>query len=85
MSFFFPCIFLCASPTRSLTKIIMSHCRLMSTTPSLRLLSITMPTPFLVVVVPVYHSLKPVSDMACYHMEFISIRMARILVGSPKN
>ncbi|PVH36607.1 hypothetical protein PAHAL_6G120700 [Panicum hallii] len=41
------------------TRIIRSPCLLTSTTPSLRLLSIKMPTPFLPEVVPVYQSLKP--------------------------
>jgi hypothetical protein len=42
------------SPTSSFTKIILSPCHLISTTPSLRLLSITMSTPFLVTIVLVY-------------------------------
>ncbi|PVH47215.1 hypothetical protein PAHAL_4G005500 [Panicum hallii] len=41
------------------TRIIRSPCLLTSTTLSLRLLSIKMPTPFLPEVIPVYQSLKP--------------------------
>src|SRR5664279_2160311 len=50
------------SLTTSLTRMIRSPCLLTSNTPSLRLLLIKMPTPFLFEVVPVYHSLKPVSS-----------------------
>jgi hypothetical protein len=46
----------------------------MSTTPSLRFLSSTMPTPFLIDVVHVYQSLKPVSftSVAIFSFHFVS-------------
>ncbi|GER54011.1 transcription factor PIF3 [Striga asiatica] len=50
------------SPTTNRTRIIRSPCLLTSTTPSLRLLSIKMPTPFLLDEAPVNQSLKPVSS-----------------------
>jgi hypothetical protein len=50
--------------TNNFTKIVLSPCHLMFTTPSLRLLLIMMPTPFLIVVMLVYHSLKQLSSIS---------------------
>ncbi|PVH37301.1 hypothetical protein PAHAL_6G284000 [Panicum hallii] len=67
------------------TRIIRSPCLLTSTTPSLRLLSIKMPTPFLPEVVPVYQSLKlePSTSFAFWPFHLVSCTSLNLPVRDP--